>query len=57
MVLIMQAEGLGLAPYMYSVKPTSKFNILVNSVSCIAKTETDIADQYTATTSGIQLEP
>ena len=39
MVLIMQQEGLGLAPYMFSVSPDAKFNILVNTVSCIAKTE------------------
>ena len=55
MVLIMQSEGLGLAPYMYSVSPDAKFNILVNSVSCIAKTETEIAKQYTASTSNIQV--
>ena len=55
MVLIMQQEGLGLAPYMYSVSPDAKFNILVNSVSCIAKTETEIAKQYTASTSNIQV--
>ncbi len=55
MVLIMQAEGLGLAPYMYSVSPEAKFNILTNSVSCISKTETDIAKQYVSTTSSIQM--
>jgi len=57
MVLIMQAEGLGLAPYMYSVKATSKFHILSSTVSCVAKTEEDIAAQYVQTTSGIQLQP
>ena len=55
MVLIMQEKGLGLAPYMYRVSPNAKFCILVNSVSCIAKTEPEIAKQYVATTSGIQL--
>jgi hypothetical protein len=53
MVLIMQNEGLGLAPYMYSVSPDAKFNVLVNSVSCIAKTEGEIAKQYISTTSNI----
>tara|TARA_R110002073_G_scaffold265278_6_gene428372 strand:- start:653 stop:943 length:291 start_codon:yes stop_codon:yes gene_type:complete len=55
MVLIMGAEGLGLAPYMYSVSPDSKFQLLVATVSCIAKTETDIAKQYVSTTSSIQM--
>lgn len=53
MVLIAQAEGLGLAPYMYSVSPTAKFSILTSSVSCIAKTQEEIAKQYISTTSGI----
>ena len=55
MVLIMGAEGLGLAPYMYSVSPDAKFQLLAATVSCIAKTETDIAKQYVSTTSSIQM--
>jgi hypothetical protein len=55
MVLIMQQQGLGLAPYMYSVSPNAKFNILASTVSCVAKTEDEIAKQYTASTSSIQM--
>jgi len=55
MVLIMQQQGLGLAPYMYSVSPDAKFNVLASTVSCIAKTESDIAKQYTSSTSSIQM--
>ena len=55
MVLVMQQQGLGLAPYMYSVSPDAKFNILATTVSCVAKTEADIADQYIASTSNIQM--
>ena len=55
MVLIMQQQGLGLAPYMFSVSPDTKFNILASTVSCVAKTESEIAKQYTASTSNIQL--
>ena len=55
MVLIMQQQGLGLAPYMYSVSPNAKFNILATTVSCVAKTEVDIADQYISSTSNIQM--
>jgi len=53
MVLVMQQQGLGLAPYMYSVSPDAKFNVLASTVSCVAKTELEIAKQYVATTSGI----
>ena len=55
MVLIAQAEGLGLAPFMFSVSPDAKFNIQSTSVSCVAKTEPDIAKQYTSSTSNIQM--
>jgi hypothetical protein len=55
MVLIAQAEGLGLAPFMFSVAPDAKFNIQSSSISCIAKTQEEIAKQYTAQTSGIQM--
>ena len=55
MVLIAQEQGLGLAPFMFSVSPDAKFNIQASSISCIAKTETEIAKQYTSQTSGIAL--
>jgi hypothetical protein len=55
MVLIAQQQGLGLAPFMFSVSPDSKFVLQATSVSCVAKTETEISKQYTTQTSGIQL--
>ena len=55
MVLIAQQQGLGLAPFMFGVSPDAKFNVLASTVSCIAKTESDIAKQYTTSTSNIQM--
>lgn len=55
MVLIMQQQGLGLAPFMFSVSPDGKFVLQANSVSCVAKTEAEIAKQYMSQTSGIQM--
>jgi len=55
MVLIAQQQGLGLAPFMFSVAPTSKFYMQHNGIMCIAKTESEIAKQYTTQTSGIAL--
>ena len=55
MVLMMQQQGLGLAPFMFSVSPDGKFKLQAASVSCIAKTESEIAKQYISTTSGIAL--
>lgn len=55
MVLIAQPEGLGLAPFMFSVSPEGKFRVQANSVSCVAKTEEQISKQYTSQTSGIAI--
>jgi hypothetical protein len=55
MVLIAQQQGLGLAPFMFSVSPDSKFVLQATSVSCVAKTESEIGKQYTSQTSGIQM--
>ena len=53
MVLVAQTEGLGLAPFMFSVNPDGKFMLRADTVSCVAKTQEEISKQYTATTSGI----
>jgi|TARA_B110000211_G_C13796910_1_gene428772 hypothetical protein len=55
MVLIAQQQGLGLAPFMFSVSPDGKFVLNSSAVSCVAKTEQEISKQYTAQTSGIAL--
>ena len=55
MVLIAQQEGLGLAPFMFSVSPDAKFVLQATSVACVAKTEVEIAKQYTSQTSGIAI--
>ena len=55
MVLIMQQQGLGLAPFMFGVSPDAKFELQAHAVSCMAPTEGEIAKQYTAQTSNIQM--
>jgi hypothetical protein len=55
MVLIAGKEGLGLAPFMFSVSPDGKFILKSNAISCVAKTQTEISKQYTSQTSGIKL--
>ena len=55
MVLIAQQQGLGLAPFMFGVSPDAKFVLQAHAVSCVAKTETEIAKQYTSQTTGIAL--
>ena len=55
MVLIAQPEGLGLAPFMFSVSPDSKFKLRASSVSCVSKTQEEISKQYVQTTTGIAM--
>jgi hypothetical protein len=55
MVLIAGQQGLGLAPFMFSVSPDGKFVLQAQSVSCVAKTEVEIGKQYTRQTSGIEI--
>jgi hypothetical protein len=53
MVMVVQQEGMGLAPFMFSVNPDGKFFLQSSSVACIAKTEEEISKQYLSQTSGI----
>jgi hypothetical protein len=55
MVLIAGKEGLGLAPFMFSVSPDGKFVLKSTAISCVAKTQSEISKQYTSQTSGIKL--
>ena len=53
MVLVANQQGLGLAPFMFSVSPDSKFKINASAVTCVLKTEKELASQYTQQTTGI----
>ncbi len=53
LMLVAGEQGIGLAPYMFTVKVDSKFTIKVNNVITVVKTEEDAAKMYTQQTSGI----
>lgn len=53
MALVAQGQGIGLAPFMFSVNPDAKFKINTKSIVCIVKTEEGLASQYTEKTTGI----
>ena len=55
MVLIARQEGLGLAPFMFSVPPGNKFKFATNNVLCAMATEPELAKQYMSQTSGLIL--
>lgn len=50
-----QGQGLGLGPFMFSASPDSKFTIRQAVLSCVVKTEAELAKQYTTSTTGIAL--
>jgi len=53
MALVAGQQGLGMAPFMFSVSPDAKFHLRVQAVSCLAKTEKELASQYTQQTTGL----
>jgi len=53
MALVAGQNGLGLAPYMFSVSQDAKFNLKSSVVACVLKTEKELASQYTQQTTGI----
>lgn len=55
MALVAGQQGIGLAPFMFSVSPDAKLNINASTVTCISKTEGEIGKQYTTQTTGIQM--
>ena len=55
MMLVVQQQGMGLAPFMFSIGADTKVNITKTNVLCCAKTAKEIADQYTQQTTGLQM--
>ena len=53
MALVAGQQGMGLAPYMFSVSQNSTFKIRESVVACVLKTEKEIASTYTQQTTGI----
>lgn len=53
MALVAGQQGMGLAPYMFSVSQDATFKIRETAVACILKTEKELASQYTQQTTGI----
>lgn len=53
LMVIANQQGLGLAPFMFTVNPDSKFKINTANVLCIVKTDGEMAKQYISSTTGI----
>jgi len=53
MCLVAGQQGMGLAPYMFSVSQDATFKLKGSAVACVLKTEKELASQYTQQTTGI----
>jgi hypothetical protein len=48
-------QGLGLAPFMFTIGPDAKVNIGADKIVCINKTLEEMSKQYISSTTGIAL--
>lgn len=46
-------QGLGLAPFMFTVSPETKVKLNKTNVLCVVKTDEQMASQYIQSTTGI----
>jgi hypothetical protein len=53
LMLIAADNGMGLAPFMFTVSPEAKIKLKINSIICIVKSAKDAVDIYTKQTSGL----
>ena len=53
MMIAATQEGLGLAPFMFSVSADTKIPVKMENVLCVVKTEDEFAKQYIQNTTGI----
>ena len=56
LMLAAMQQGMGLAPFMFTINPDSKVVIEKNKVVCIVKTVEEMSNQYVKSTTGIALK-
>lgn len=54
-ILMMNQQGMGMVPYMFTVNPDADYAVNKSTVITHAITDNEIAKQYLAKTSGIAL--
>ena len=55
MMIAATQEGLGLAPFMFSVGPSAKFVLKMTNILCVVKSDDEFSKQYLQNTTGIQI--
>lgn len=54
LMLTATQQGVGLAPFMFTIDPDAKVKLELNNIVCIVKTAKEPADMYISNTTGIQ---
>lgn len=55
MAIMATQQGIGLGPFTFTINPESKIKINKNAVLVVHKTDGEMAKQYVASTTGIQM--
>jgi len=55
MMIAATQEGLGLAPFMFSVSPSAKFTLKTVNILCVTKSDDEFSKQYLENTTGLKL--
>jgi hypothetical protein len=53
LMLVANQQGMGLAPFMFTVDSDAKFKIRTASIICIVKSAKEAVESYTKSTSGL----
>lgn len=53
LMLAAMQQGMGLAPFMFTISPDAKISIDKNKVVCIVKTIDEMSKQYISSTTGL----
>jgi hypothetical protein len=55
MILVATEQGVGFAPFMFTISPETKIEISINNIICVVKSAKDAADLYIKQTTGLAL--
>lgn len=55
MTIMATGQGIGLGPFTFTINPEAKLKINKSAVLVVHKTDSEMAKQYVASTTGIQM--
>lgn len=53
MILVATEQGVGFAPFMFTISPETQVKIRLNNIICVVKAAKDAADLYIKQTTGL----